>query len=138
MELAKEDDGEVALPSDMPWFRHNVPVLKERALEALGSVLSTDGEFLPLDCDEGQLWAFNVTTVLDALDLDHSDLIRFSSGRIMKVNSYAFRTDKLRAVSAFRIPQMSSLFVTGDVVTHAAALDGVGFRMLWEGPFQTA
>lgn len=133
MEFVKEDQGHNLLPAEMPWFRHNAPVMKEKAIETLGAVLAKDGELLPLTCDETDLWVFNMTTVLDALDLERSDLVKFSSGRIMKVKSYVFRADRLSHVSAFMIPQISSLFVTDDVVARATKLTGVGFRSLWEG-----
>lgn len=133
MKLLRE--GEATLPSDMPWFRDGVPVLKRTAVDALGPLLRNDGEFLPLECNEADLWAFNGTTILDALDVDRSDLVRFSSGRIMRVNSYVFRSDRLQNVFAFKVPGLlrSALFVTEEVVVRAATLTGVGFKLLWEG-----
>lgn len=135
MELVKEDRGHHYLPSDMPWFAGNAPVLKQPAVDVLSPVLTKDGELLPLACDDANLWVFNVMTVLDALDEDRSEVIRFSNGRIMRVNSFAFRPDRLRRVGAFKVPQLlrSALFVTEEVVARAATLTGVGFKLLWEG-----
>jgi hypothetical protein len=115
----------------------HAPVLKDPASRALSPALLTDGELLPLACDDAQLVVFNVTTVLDALDLDQSDVVRFpSSGRIMKVRSHAFRSIP-GDVRAFKVPELLSggtVFVTEEVVAAAAgaSLRGVGFELLWE------
>ena len=138
--LLKEDESQRFLPSDMPWLGHHAPVLKERAVDALKPALIKDGELLPLACDDADMWVFNTTTILDALDLDQSDLVEFSSGRIMRVKSYVFRSDRLRGVCAFKVPQLirSSLFVTDEVVERASTLTGVGFKLLWDGSAQAA
>lgn len=138
MELVREDEGHRFLPSDMPWLGGDAPILKQKAVDALGPVLTKNGELLPLACDEAKLWVFNATTIRDALDLDHSDLVKFSSARIMDVTSYVFRPDRLGEVYAFRVPQLDSVFVTGEVVERSAALTGVGFKLLWEGPAKPA
>src|SRR2546426_4216032 len=88
-----------------------------------------DGELLPLARDEATLVVFNVTTVLDALDVDRSALVTFpSTGRIMKVKSYVFRPERLRAVNAFKVPQLlrGSAFFTDEVVVavEGACLPG--------------
>jgi len=139
MRLVREDEhGRPLLPADVPWLGKHAPVLKENASAALGSLLAKDGELLPLACDEATLVVFNVTTVLDALDVDRSALVTFrSTGRIMKVKSHVFRPERLRAVHAFKVPQLlrGSAFFTDEVVVavERAGLSGVGFRLVWEG-----
>ena len=50
MRLVKEDErGRPFQQSDIPWLGGHAPVLRERAAAALASVLSRDGELLPLD-----------------------------------------------------------------------------------------
>jgi hypothetical protein len=138
MRLIQEDEqGRQLRYSDIPWLGNHAPVLRNPASRALSPALLTDGELLPLACDEAQLVVFNVTTVLDALDLDQSDVVRFpSSGRIMKVRSHAFRSIPAD-VGAFKVPELLSgpVFVTEEVVAAAsgAKLRGVGFELLWEG-----
>lgn len=132
MRLLREDEGQKFLRSDMPWLGEYAPVLKSNAVEQLGSVLTKNGELLPLECDEMPLWVFNVTTVLDALDLKQSDIIRFPSGGIMDVNAYIFQPSRIHDESAFRVPDLDTVFITEDVVKLAGKLAGVGFKLLWE------
>lgn len=137
MRLIKEDErGRPRRPADIPWFARFAPVLKEKASAALGPVLERDGELLPLACVDARLDVFNVTTVLDALDMDRSAVLKLEdSGRIMKVESHVFRSDRLEGAHAFKVPGLrSSVFVTDEVVSAAndAGLIGVGFRLLWD------
>lgn len=138
--LVREDGGgRRLLQSDTPWLGKHAPVLREKASAALAPELASDGELLPLSCDEAKLEVFNVTTVRDALDLERSALTRFpSTGRIMKVHSAVFRSDRLDGVHAFKVPELlrGPAFVTDKVVSTArgAGLTGVGFRLVWEGP----
>lgn len=132
----KDERGRRLLPSDIPWLGEHAPVLRRKAVERFGSMLAADGELLPLACDEAELFVFNVTSVVDALDLDRSELLRFpSTGRIMKVKTHVFRPERLSGVRAFKVPELlrSSLFVTDEVVRVAGGLTGVGFKLLWEG-----
>lgn len=138
VELLKEDEGQRFLPSDMPWLGRHAPVLRKKAVETLGPALTKDGELLPLACDEADLWVFNATAIREALDLDRSELVRFSTGRILDVTSYVFRPDCLHDLRAFKVPQLDSVFVTQELVTLAATLTGVGFRLLWDGPAKAA
>lgn len=136
--LVKEDQqGRQLASADMPWLGKHAPVLKKKASSALGPVVATNGELLPLACDEVELAVYNVTTVVDALDLERSALVKFpSSGRVMKVESHVFRPDRVKNVRAFKVPELlrGPVFVTDDVVSAAqgAPLIGVGFRLVWE------
>lgn len=139
MELVTADEhGRPFVPSDIPWLGEHAPVLRERAVSALAPALTGSGEMLPLECADVDLVVFNTTTVLDALDLDRSELVMFpSTGRIMKVKSHVFRPERLQGVHAFKVPELlrGSVFLTDEVVSaaQAAGLRGVGFRLLWEG-----
>ena len=123
--------------SDMPHYSSSVLVLREPALDALGDLLSTDGELLPLDCADAPMWLFNCCRVVDALDEESSRIVRFpSSGRIMRVESYVFRIERLVGINAFKIPQLarSTLFVTSPIVQAArqAKLARSEFTPIWE------
>jgi uncharacterized protein DUF1629 len=138
MRLVTEDEqGRPLRSSDGPWLGKHAPVLRLEASLALAPILANDGELLPLECDEAALVVFNTTTVLDALDLARSTVVRFpSTGRIMKVTSHVFRAERLRGVHAFKVPELlrGSVFVTDEVVSaaQAARLGGVGFRLAWD------
>lgn len=137
--LVKEDEqGRRLLESDVPWLGKHSPVLRSRAVEGLGSLLSGNGELLPLESEEAKLEVLNVTSVLDALDEERSTLVRFpSTRRIMKVKTYAFHSEVIARADVFKIPQLlrGSAFVSEEVVRAAkrAGLVGVGFRQVWEG-----
>ena len=144
MRLITEDEqGRSLRSSDVPWLGEHAPVLRQEASVSLAAALANDGEVLPLLCDQASLVVFNTTTVLDALDLDRSAVIRFpSTGRIMKVTSHVFRPERLQGVRAFKVPELlrGSVFVTDEVVSaaEAARLDGVGFRLVWEASAQAS
>jgi hypothetical protein len=140
--IVEDEAGNPLLRSDMPWLGEHAPVFRDDAVRTFGPALSAFGEFLPLACDDSRLVVFNATTVIDALDVDRSALVRFpSTGRIMKVTSYAFREELLRGVAAFKVPQLLrySVFVTDEVPlsSEGATLRGVGFRLLWDSKSST-
>lgn len=135
--IVEDGDGSPLLPSDLPWLGEHAPVFRDTAAKIFGPVLSGFGELLPLACDDAQLAAFNATTVIDALDIERSSIVRLpSSGRIVKVNSFAFRADLLTGVIAFKVPQLLrySVFVADEIpaACEAANLRGAGFRLLWD------
>src|SRR5262245_44163403 len=66
--------------SDFPWLGEHVPFLRKPAVEALGHILPRYGQVLPVSGPDVRL--FNVTTVLDALDLERSRIVRFDDGAI--------------------------------------------------------
>ncbi len=83
-----------------------IPTFSRRAVDALRSILESNGELLPLASDVGEFYAFNVTNVIDALDEEQSKLIRFqSSGRVMSITQYAFRREALNDQMIFKLPQ---------------------------------
>ena len=129
------NDGVVRKPADLPWCNSETIVLGERAMSALGPLLSEAGELLPLQADDRNLWIFNALTVVDALDLERSEVVRFSSGRIMDIVRYVFFAEKVRELTAFKLPQehSGSLYV-GERVVEAAAREGLRgtiFKRVW-------
>jgi hypothetical protein len=124
-------------PGDFPHLASGVPVFSVRAVNVLKRMLQENGEILPLSCSEGEYYAFNLTTLIDALDESDSEVKRFEhSGRIMRVLKYAFFPDKLHGATIFQIPQSRArIFVTDEF--RRAVMDNnlVGFEFpeLWEG-----
>src|SRR3990172_9515355 len=126
--LLKETENHLCEYSDFRWLHQHVPVLKRRAVDAVGEVLSKYGELLPLSCDEAELVAFNACRVIDALDLEGTQVVRFpDSERIMRVESYAFKAETLQGVQVFKVPQLllGPLFIDQTVVdlVHQARLE---------------
>lgn len=112
----------------------SVPTFSQRAVKALGGYLTDNGELLPLKCSP-EYFAFNTTTLLDALDEPRSSIARFASGKVMMVNQFSFRPDIVRTGIVFKLPQLprSRVFVTDPFVQRAkeAGLRGFGFTPVW-------
>jgi hypothetical protein len=122
--------------ADVPWFMGNL-VLRDKAIEAASPILAPLGELLPLECATAKLVCFNATQVLDALDEDRSEIVRFpSSGRIMAIERYAFRADAIPERAAFRIPQQQTgdVYFTEPVVEdlRSLGLTGLDFKLVWD------
>jgi hypothetical protein len=58
-------------------------VLKPKAVSALRHLCLQAGELLPLACNDAELVAWNVTTIVDARDEEKSNVLRFPGGRMM-------------------------------------------------------
>ena len=133
--LVHEDEGRRLLPCDSPWLGAHALILRQSAVEAIGETLVEHGELLPLDCSEVRLVAFNPTSVVDALDEEASSLLRFSSGRIMKINRYVFRRAVIERIPIFKIPNLrvSPTFLSEEVVElwTGAGLKGLEFKEVW-------
>lgn len=115
-----------------------IPVFSERAVLALATLLRGNGELLPLDCAEGAYYAFNVTKVVDALNVQDSKVKWSSTGRVMRVEEYAFHADRLTGLTIFKIPEQLNRVLVTAVFTEAvymAELVGFAFKEVWsDGP----
>lgn len=116
VEIDDEDPKDLAL-GDFGMPSSHIPVFSKRAVDFLKEILTPNGEILPIQiqCGLGEYFAFNVTSVLDVLDVDASEIKYFSSGEIMAINRYKLRmVDRLRNATIFKLPQdaLISVFVT--------------------------
>jgi hypothetical protein len=127
--------------AELPWLGRQALVLRDDAIDALGPLLEPFGELLPLACPDARLAIVHLTNVLDALDEERSELVRFGSGRIMTITRYELLADRLAAPQAFKLPQMpgGAMLLTGDLVERieAAGFAGTAFQLVWEGPAPT-
>ena len=91
--------------SDIPNFLVGVPTFSERALEALYPIIEDSVEILDICFSEGKYYLVNVTRVIDVIDYDLSNFVRFSTNqRIMKFNKYAFKqSEALQKSNIFKI-----------------------------------
>jgi hypothetical protein len=133
--LRHDEHGVRLSPAELPWLGSHVLVLTAMAANVLRRDLEPFGELLPLSCDDAELYVYNALRVIDALDEDHAELVRFSSGRILKIVRHAFRPAAVKDVHVFKIPQMlrGSIFVTTEIVAAArsAGLKGTEFEQIW-------
>lgn len=87
--MLREDEGSKLHRVDLPWVGSHALAFRDTARPVARELLAPAGEFLDLDqVEESEaVWLFNLCRVIDALDEDRSDLVRFAStGRVMKVN----------------------------------------------------
>jgi hypothetical protein len=127
------------IPSDFPFLMPGVPVFSTKAAAALRDVLEIHGEVLPLsceDCDGRDYVAFNVTTVIDALDVPRSDVKFFRDGvKVMHVTRYEFIPERLAGVAIFKLPQFvkGRVYVTDAFVQQVNdhGLTGFKFTPVW-------
>lgn len=136
MTLVSADEGQKFQAADFPWLGDHALVMRRPAAEVVAPLVDGQAELLPLSFPGADLFLLHVTECRDALDEDRSDVVRFSSGRIMTIRSYAFDATALAEARCFKIPQMpmGSIFLSGEVVDaiQAEKLKGFGAEMVWE------
>lgn len=128
---------------DFPGFSSHIPVFSQRSMEVLGQTLTSAGEIVPLNCQncDKDYLALNVTTLVDALHEAQSEVKRYrSSGRIRRILKYAFRVEKLKDVSIFKLPEtpLQQVYVTAGFVENVigSSLQGFVFEQVWtDAPF---
>jgi hypothetical protein len=139
MKIVNRDEHDRPLrESDSPWLGTGSLVFRPRAIQAMESLLLSHGELLPLACESADLFVFNPTHVLDALDEQASAITRFpSSGRIMSIDKHVFRRDVIGDLQIFKLQGLrgSATYVRERFVEqwNAAGLRGLTFPLAWEG-----
>ncbi len=133
--IVRKDEGVRLHGSDSPWLGEHALILRERAVEAMGPLLESCGELLPLRCADARSVDFN-RWLLDALDEDASTVDRLpSSGRIMWIRRHVFRPGFVTGIDAFKIPNLrsSATYVSERFVERwtAAGLVGLTFEEIW-------
>lgn len=135
MRIVREDEGKSLAPSDSPWLGSHALIFRSSVLDVLGALLRRYGEVLPVSCHDADLWIYNPTNVIDALDEISSSVLRFDDGRIMMIQRYAFRPDVVADHEIFKIP---SLRVSPTFVSHRfvdrwkeSGLTGLEFKQVW-------
>jgi hypothetical protein len=110
----------------------HIPVFSRHAADLLASVLTPYGQLWPLLCEDAEYIMFNVTTLVDAMNEDDSDIVRFKSGRIMEIRNYVLNERRLNAAPIFKLPQtaLMDVFVTDEFVNMVLAshLKGFSFK----------
>jgi hypothetical protein len=123
-------------------FKTDPMALNRRAVDVLSAQLSKAGQFLPLTFDEGEYSLFNITNVIDALDMEKSDIAYFKDGGFKRVLRYAFKPEVVKDEWIFKIPQQLKgyAFVTDRFVdlVNTAGLTGFGFELLWSNDLPVA
>jgi hypothetical protein len=94
-------------------FSTHVPVVDAKAWEALRPLAGPHVEALEMRLAGEPIYALNVTTVLDCLDRERSEIRHYDSGGIMDVARYVFRPGCLGDTPIFKQKglEMSDVFV---------------------------
>ena len=131
----RADNRQACNPSDFPWLGSNAIVMRKNAVDALHDILEKNGEVLPLQTDDGVELSVLNAQVVDALDEDSSDIMRFpSTNRIMLVKKPVFFENVIRGLDLFRLPhRASSTYVSDSFVNRVkeAGLRGLTFNKVW-------
>lgn len=121
-------------PGDFPSLLRP-PVFSRRAVDCIGDVLRANGELLPLDCESGEYYVYNVTNLTDALDEDRSQINRGEDGRVWSVWNPHFRPEALEGELIFKLVQhpTGDVYVTDEFVelVRMHRLKGFKFREVW-------
>jgi hypothetical protein len=133
----QEDEGKKLRPSSCSWFGTDVLVFREDVCKVLGTYLTRFGSFLPLECPEAELYLFNPTKVLDALDAEASKIKRGDkTGVVISVESYIFRPKVVQDALIFKLPRLQpgTAFVSEEFVDLwcQSDLTGLDFQLIWD------
>ncbi len=135
MRIVRRDAGKTLAPSDSPWLGSHALIFRSSVIDVLDALLGRYGEVLPLSSPDADLWIYNTTNVIDALDEGSSSVLRFNDGRIMMIQRHAFRPSVVAGNDIFKIP---SLRVSPTFVSHRfidrwneCGLTGLEFKQVW-------
>jgi hypothetical protein len=131
--------GQVKPHNDYPCVNLTVPAFSRRAVEALRAFLEPNGELLPLVSSVGEYYAYNITTVVDILDHQRSEIKWFQGGHdiALRIMRYDCIPEKLVGLSIFRLVEKpASTFVHQMFVDRVRqhGLQGFSFARLYPVP----
>ena len=132
---------EEVMSGPLPDFTHFDLVyatFSDRARHALDDLLMPNGEFAAIEMDEAmRYFAFNATTMVDALDESRSEIKRFSDGEVMRIPKHVLLESVTSLPPIFRMPQTrrNTTYVNEAFVERAqqGGLLGFRFNLLFEG-----
>jgi hypothetical protein len=118
---------------------HDVhPVFSDRAKQALAPHLQGLGQWIELVPDyDPTYWLFYITKVIDALDVEKSEVVYFPStpGKVMAIDRFVFKPEAVQDQLLFTLLQRpgSNRCVTDRFVELARqhGLTGLEFKLLW-------
>jgi hypothetical protein len=128
--------GRVQPHNDYPCVNLTIPAFSRRAVDALRDFLEPNGELLPLVSPIGEYYAYNITTVVDILDHERSDIVWYDENHdiAIRIPHYECFPDKLAGLSIFRLVELpASPFVHQVFVDRVRqhGLRGFDFKRLY-------
>jgi hypothetical protein len=153
--IVANKDGYSQVPGDYPLVHgcssfFVTPIFSQRAVDTLADLLEGNGELLPLICEFGQYYVFNITREVDALDEARSELKLNSElypyetptePDFYLVTRFAFHPDRVADLSIFKLPKRNRKnrpLVTERFVQRVqdSDLKGMAFNLLWSSSSQ--
>jgi len=116
-----------------------LPAFSQRACDVLRDMLEPNGELLPIRSPVGiPFYFYNITTVVDALDVKTSDCFWYNEPILTGgIDYFSFRPERLGGLSIFRIYEHPvATLVTSEFVRRVrdAGLNGFNLRKIWPLP----
>lgn len=108
------------------------PALGQRALDVLLPLIGPSVEVLPLACAEEPWFILNVLDVVPALDLERSEVDRYSDGTIMFVARPVLRRAAVEGRTIFRMAEspLEAIFVSDEVKARIEEHGLTGLRLV--------
>ncbi|AYE33979.1 imm11 family protein [Clostridium septicum] len=122
---------------DMPYLSPGVPVFSDKAIHVLKSQFSSCVEVLDTDCDIGDYKIINVIKVINCLDYEKSEILRYrDSDRIKAISKYVFKLDLIEKLNIFKIVEQprGKVFVSDEFRNKViqSGLEGFKFIEVWD------
>ena len=74
---------------------HSIPFFSSKAVKVLSEIMGENVEYLPVTGEASKFTIVNVIKLIDALDMEKSDLIYFPDGKIMSKRKIVLRSEKI-------------------------------------------
>lgn len=106
-------------------------ILNEKSYKVLYPYLKNHSQIFKIKSDNKIFYVVNVIDIIDCLNYDKSELKYFSSsGRVMDVEKYVFKTEKLKNATIFKLPEFpkSISYVTEEFKKAVEENNITGFK----------
>jgi hypothetical protein len=125
LEVVNPLDGQKALRATIPCWSasKNVLVLRDEAIESVGSVLARHGELLPVDGRNARMVLFSAPLVVDGLIEGESDLHQPPGSIYVRLDRGVFDAEPIGGLQAFVVPvgRGYNLLLTEELVREIEA-----------------
>jgi hypothetical protein len=128
--------GRVQPHNDYPCVNLTIPAFSRRAVDALRDFLEPNGELLPLVSPVGEYYAYNITTVVDILDHERSEIEWYNEKHdiALHISRYECLPGKLTGLSIFRLVEKPAYPFVHQVFVDRVRQHGLRefhFKRLW-------
>ena len=109
-----------------------VPFFSEKAIKALKEVMGDNVEYLPVTGEASKFTIVNVIKVIDALDMEKSELKIFDDGKIWGYKKLVIKAENVASDNIFKVTQFPrALVIVSDKfkrIVEEAGLKGFAFK----------